>query len=184
MERMTIQLLTRNKNINGIMIIETTNAVLLGRRTCTESICVRICLLRDEATMHFDIVLNFLATRKMCGVCGSCTILRVEEVVVDDGNYSGTVLPQQQDEYVAICVLMCAMCYNGKAKAVKLPKKCYKYQVLSFTSHLFCRRRCFVFRSWCFFSLQFLLLLPPPFCLLYGFSVPIFNVVFTTLIQF
>lgn len=35
-----------------------------------------MCLLRDEATMHFDILLNFLATRKMC------TILRVEEILL------------------------------------------------------------------------------------------------------
>lgn len=124
--------------------------------TCTYIVYAHVCLLRDEATMHFDKVLHFLLPPEKY-LCDSCTISSVEEeVAVDDGNYSNNVVVlQQQDVCGAICVRMCAVCQNGRVKASKLQKKCYKYQVLSLNSHLFCRRCRFVFRSWWDFFFRF-----------------------------
>lgn len=147
--------------------------------------------------MHFDIVLNFLATPKNVFVCVWLMYdfkswrnlwwwkLFQYPVCVCYVIAAGTVATRCGNPFVYNVV--CVKTEKRKLWSWKM-KKCYKYQVLSFISHLFCRRYRFVF--FVLFSALFnflantsfhpLALLLPYFASV-RFLLPIFNVVFILL---
>lgn len=66
---------------------------------------------RCSRTMHFDIVLNFLATPKNIYMCGSCTTISRIEEICDDGNYFSMLcvklLPLLQQDAATHLFILC-----------------------------------------------------------------------------